>query len=107
LATVLAQIGARFPELADDPVMAESLLENVTSMIAEAHERYAAGVESSVVSDSYLDPAHLATGALHAEHAQHPAGAMLAAEVSRSAAHAALRRHNLRPRDLASPRARA
>ncbi|WP_144713904.1 sensor histidine kinase [Curtobacterium pusillum] len=81
LATVLAQIGVRFPELADDPVMARSLYENVTSMIAEAHERYAAGAESSVVSDAYLDPAHLATGALHAEHAQHPAGAMLAAEV--------------------------
>ncbi|MGN8049859.1 sensor histidine kinase [Curtobacterium sp. 22159] len=81
LAAVLAQIGSRFPELADDPVMAESLLENVTSMIAEAHERYRAGAEASIVSDRYLDPAHLATGALHAEHAQHPAGAMLAAEV--------------------------
>ncbi|WP_439692085.1 sensor histidine kinase [Curtobacterium sp. SP.BCo] len=81
LASVLAQIGARFPELADDPAMAQSLLENVTSMVTEAHERYAAGAESSVVSDAYLDPAHLATGALHAEHAQHPAGAMLAAEV--------------------------
>lgn len=81
LASVLAQIGARFPELAGDPVMAQSLLENVTSMVAEAHERYAAGAETSVVSDAFLDPTHLATGALHAEHAQHPAGAMLAAEV--------------------------
>lgn len=81
LASVLAQIGARFPALADDPVMAQSLYDNVSSMIAEAHERYAAGVESSVVSDAFLDPAHLATGALHAEQAQHPAGAMLAAEV--------------------------
>lgn len=81
LTAVLAQIGARFPELADDPTMAQSLLENVTSMVAEAHERYASGIDGSVVSDRYLDPAHLATGALHAEHAQHPAGAMLAAEV--------------------------
>lgn len=81
LQSVLHEIGARFPELADDPVLAESLLENVTSMIAEAHDRYAAGAETSVVSDAFLDPAHLATGALHAEHAQHPAGAMLAAEV--------------------------
>ncbi|MBA8991789.1 signal transduction histidine kinase [Curtobacterium pusillum] len=81
LVAVLAQIGDRFPELADDPVMAQSLLDNVASMIAEAHERYAAGVDGSVVSDRYLDPAHLATGVLHAERAQHPAGAMLAAEV--------------------------
>lgn len=81
LTAVLVQIGARFPELADDPVLAQNLFENVTSMIAEAHERYADGAEGSVVSDRYLDPAHLATGALHAEHAQHPAGAMLAAEV--------------------------
>jgi len=86
LHSVLEQIGARFPALADDPVMAQSLSENVTSMIAEAHERYAAGAESSIVSDAFLDPAHLdpahlATGALHAEQAQHPAGAMLAAEV--------------------------
>jgi len=81
LQSLLEQIGARFPELAEDPVMAASLAENVTSMLAEAHERYAAGAETSVVSDAYLDPAHLATGALHAEHAQHPAGAMLAAEV--------------------------
>jgi signal transduction histidine kinase len=86
LEAVLARIGAQFPELADDPVMAQNLVDNVTSMIADAHRRYAAGAESSVVSDVYLDPAHLdpahlATGALHAEHAQHPAGAMLAAEV--------------------------
>ncbi|TDN45769.1 histidine kinase/DNA gyrase B/HSP90-like ATPase [Curtobacterium flaccumfaciens] len=81
LTAVLTQIGARFPELAHDPVLAQNLLENVTSMVAEAHERYADGADGSVVSDRYLDPAHLATGALHAEHAQHPAGAMLAAEV--------------------------
>ncbi|WIE74723.1 ATP-binding protein [Curtobacterium sp. MCSS17_007] len=82
LADVLAEIGDRFPELADDPVLARSLLENVTSMIADAHERYAAGAaDGSIVSDRYLDPDHLATGALHAEHAQHPAGAMLAAEM--------------------------
>jgi signal transduction histidine kinase len=81
LTAVLAQIGTRFPALADDPVMAESLTENVVSMISDAHARYAAGAETSVVSDAYLDPTHLATGALHAEHAQHPAGAMLAAEV--------------------------
>ncbi|WFR66671.1 histidine kinase [Curtobacterium flaccumfaciens] len=81
LAAVLTQIGTRFPELADDPVMAQSLLDNVTSMIAEAHERYAAGADGSVVSDRFLDPEYLATGVLHAEHAQHPAGAMLAAEV--------------------------
>ncbi|OEI68597.1 sensor histidine kinase [Curtobacterium sp. ER1/6] len=82
LAAVLSEIGARFPDLADDPVMARSLLENVTSMVAEAHERYASGDGvASIVSDRYLDPDHLATGALHAEHAQHPAGAMLAAEM--------------------------
>ncbi|WP_420368252.1 sensor histidine kinase [Curtobacterium sp. L1-20] len=81
LTAVLAQIGTRFPALTDDPVMAESLTENVVSMISDAHARYAAGAETSVVSDAYLDPTHLATGALHAEHAQHPAGAMLAAEV--------------------------
>ncbi|WIB76448.1 histidine kinase [Curtobacterium sp. MCPF17_002] len=81
LSAVLTQIGARFPELADDPLLAQNLFENVTSMVAEAHERYAEGADASVVSDRYLDPAHLATGALHAEHAQHPAGAMLAAEV--------------------------
>lgn len=81
LDTVLAQIGTRLPDVGDDPVMAQSLLDNVTSMIAEAHERYAEGADGSVVSDRYLDPAHLATGALLAEHTQHPAGAMLAAEV--------------------------
>ena len=81
LTSVLARIGARFPELADDPVMARSLLENVQSMVAEAHERYADPAAGSIVSDRYLDPDHLATGALHAEHAQHPAGAMLAAEM--------------------------
>ncbi|WP_288468593.1 sensor histidine kinase [uncultured Curtobacterium sp.] len=82
LAAVLTEIGTRFPELADDPVLAQSLLENVTSMITDAHARYAAGDgTASIVSDRYLDPEHLATGALHAEHAQHPAGAMLAAEM--------------------------
>lgn len=82
LAAVLSEIGARFPDLADDPVMARSLLENITSMVAEAHERYASGDGvGSIVSDRYLDPDHLATGVLHAEHAQHPAGAMLAAEM--------------------------
>ncbi|MFB9650131.1 sensor histidine kinase [Curtobacterium pusillum] len=61
--------------------MAQSLEDNVSSMISEAHARYAAGAGSSIVSDAFLDPAHLATGALHAEQAQHPAGAMLAAEM--------------------------
>lgn len=82
LAAVLADIGARFPDLSHDPVLAQSLLDNVTSMIADAHERYASDDGTpGIVSDRYLDPAHLATGALHAEHAQHPAGAMLAAEM--------------------------
>ncbi|MBF4613716.1 sensor histidine kinase [Curtobacterium sp. VKM Ac-1376] len=81
LAAVLATIAAEFPDLADDPVLAANLAENVRSMITEAHERYAAGAEGSVVSHAFLDPEHLATGALHAEHARHPAGAMLAAEM--------------------------
>ncbi|ROP64232.1 sensor histidine kinase [Curtobacterium sp. PhB115] len=81
LAVVLTQIAAQFPELGDDPVMAKSLTDNVTSMIAEAHERYAAGPDGSVVGSTALDPEHLATGTLHAEQAQHPAGAMLAAEM--------------------------
>lgn len=86
LAALLAQIAAQFPDIADDPVLTQNLVENVTSMIAEAHERYAAGAEASVVSNAYLDPDHLdpdhlATGSLHAEQAQHPAGAMLAAEM--------------------------
>lgn len=81
LAHVLADIGAQFPEFAEDPALAESLTANITSMIADAHARYAAGTDGSVVSNAYLDPEHLATGALHAEHAQHPAGAMLAAEM--------------------------
>ncbi|WIE82163.1 histidine kinase [Curtobacterium sp. MCPF17_021] len=81
LAAVLAAIAAEFPDLADDPALAQSLTENVSSMIAEAHERYAAGTDGSVVSHAFLDPEHLATGSLHAEHAQHPAGAMLAAEM--------------------------
>ncbi|ROQ06969.1 MULTISPECIES: sensor histidine kinase [unclassified Curtobacterium] len=81
LRPVLERIAAQFPELADDPVLMQNLVDNVTSMIAEAHARYAAGAEDSVVSNAYLDPDHLATGALHAEQAQHPAGAMLAAEM--------------------------
>ncbi len=43
LAAVVDQLGAQFPELAEDPVMAESLADNVTSMIGEAHARYAVG----------------------------------------------------------------
>ncbi|MBT1543838.1 sensor histidine kinase [Curtobacterium aurantiacum] len=81
LRPVLERIAAQFPELADDPVLTQNLVDNVTSMIAEAHERYGAGGEDSVVSNAYLDPEHLATGSLHAEHTQHPAGAMLAAEM--------------------------
>jgi signal transduction histidine kinase len=81
LRPVLERIAAQFPELADDPVLTQNLVDNVTSMIAEAHERYVAGAEHSVVSNAYLDPDHLATGSLHAEQAQHPAGAMLAAEM--------------------------
>lgn len=81
LAPVLERIGAMFPELRDDPVMAASLFENVTSMLTDAHHRYAAGDETSITSDQLLADEHLATGALHAEHMQHPAGAMLAAEV--------------------------
>lgn len=81
LRPVLERIAAQFPELADDPVLTQNLVDNVTSMIAEAHARYAAGAADSVVSNTYLDPEHLATGSLHAEHAQHPAGAMLAAEM--------------------------
>ncbi|MBF4608751.1 sensor histidine kinase [Curtobacterium sp. VKM Ac-1393] len=81
LPPMVEQIRARFPELADDPVLTQNLVDNVTSMITEAHERYAAGAEDSVVSGAYLDPDHLATGSLHAEQSQHPAGAMLAAEM--------------------------
>ncbi|WP_144763532.1 sensor histidine kinase [Curtobacterium sp. 9128] len=81
LAPVVARIGAMTPELRDDPVMAASLLENVTSMLTDAHRRYAEGLEHSLTSDGLLADEHLATGALHAEHMQHPAGAMLAAEV--------------------------
>ncbi|MFJ7289585.1 sensor histidine kinase [Curtobacterium sp. NPDC098951] len=81
LAAVVDQLGAQFPELAEDPVMAESLADNVTSMIGEAHARYAVGAGSGIVSDAFLDPDHLATGALHAEQSLHPAGAMLAAEM--------------------------
>ena len=81
LAAIAQQIQARFPELGADPIMAKSLESNVSSMISEAHERYAAGTDGSVVSHAFLDPEHLAAGSLHAEHAQHPAGAMLAAEM--------------------------
>lgn len=81
LAPVVERIGAMFPELRDDPVMAASLFENVTSMLEDAHHRYTVGEERSITSDLLLADEHLATGALHAEHMQHPAGAMLAAEV--------------------------
>jgi signal transduction histidine kinase len=81
LVPVVDRIGAMFPELGDDPAMAASLIENVTSMLTDAHRRYADGDERSITSDQLLADEHLATGALHAEHMQHPAGAMLAAEV--------------------------
>jgi signal transduction histidine kinase len=81
LAAIAQQIQARFPELGADPIMAKSLESNVASMISEAHSRYAAGGGTSIVSEAFFDPEHLATGALHAEQAQHPAGAMLAAEM--------------------------
>jgi len=81
LTAIAEQIRARFPELATDPDLAQSLEDNVTSMIREAHARYAVGPGSSIVSDAFLEPEHLATGALHAEQSQHPAGAMLAAEM--------------------------
>lgn len=60
--------------------VAQSLAENIESMMLDAHCRYAAGEDIAVVSSVLLDE-HLATGALHAEHLQHPAGPMLAAEV--------------------------
>lgn len=81
LTAIAEQILARFPELGTDPDLARSLEDNVVSMIRDAHARYAAGDSSSIVSDAFLDPDHLATGALHAEQLQHPAGAMLAAEM--------------------------
>ena len=81
LAPVLQRIAATSPELGDDPVMAASLYENVTSMLADAHRHYADGLEASITGDQLLADEHLATGALHAERMQHPAGAMLAAEV--------------------------
>ncbi|MEN0103373.1 MAG: ATP-binding protein [Curtobacterium sp.] len=81
LSTVVARIGAMLPELNDDPVMAASLFENVTSMLEDAHHRYVHGDERAITSDLLLADEHLATGALHAERLQHPAGAMLAAEV--------------------------
>lgn len=81
LAAIAEQIQARFPELVDDPVMAKSLESNVASMISEAYARYTAGTGTSIVSEAFFDPEHLATGVLHAEQAQHPAGAMLAAEM--------------------------
>lgn len=81
LAPVVERIGAMFPELRDDPMMAASLFENVTSMLTDALRRYTERDERSITSDILLADEHLATGALHAEHMQHPAGAMLAAEV--------------------------
>ncbi|WIB59174.1 histidine kinase [Curtobacterium sp. MCLR17_007] len=81
LAPVLQRIAATSPELGDDPVMAASLYENVTSMLADAHRHYTDGLEASITGDQLLADEHLATGALHAERMQHPAGAMLAAEV--------------------------
>lgn len=81
LSPVVARIGAMLPELNDDPVMAASLLENVRSMLEDAHHRYFHGDERAITSDLLLADEHLATGALHAEQMQHPAGAMLAAEV--------------------------
>lgn len=79
--TFTARIGALLPALVDDPEMAASLAENVASMLDDARRRYADGTDGSITSDALLDDEHLATGALHAERMQHPAGAMLAAEV--------------------------
>lgn len=81
LSPTVARISAMLPELNHDPVMAASLFENVKSMLADAHDRYTHGDERGITSDLLLADEHLATGALHAEHLQHPAGAMLAAEV--------------------------
>ncbi len=87
LAAVLQEIGARFPDLADDPVLAQSLVENVTSMVADTRARTVRrqgprhGRRRQHRQRPVPDPEHLATGALHAEHTQHPAGAMLAAEM--------------------------
>ncbi|MBT2502949.1 sensor histidine kinase [Curtobacterium sp. ISL-83] len=81
LSPVLERIGAAFPALRDDPTMAASLVENVSSMLADAVRRYTQGEDRSITSDQLLADEHLATGALHAERMQHPAGAMLAAEV--------------------------
>lgn len=81
LAPVLQRIAAMTPDLGDDPVLAASLVDNVTSMLADAHRHYADGHDASITSDALLADEHLATGALHAERMQHPAGAMLAAEV--------------------------
>lgn len=81
LAPVLQRIAAMSPDLGDDPALAASLVENVTSMLADAHRHYADGHDASITSDQLLADEHLATGALHAERMQHPAGAMLAAEV--------------------------
>ncbi|OIH97041.1 sensor histidine kinase [Curtobacterium sp. MCBA15_001] len=81
LVPVLQRIAATAPELGDDPVLAASLVENVTSMLADAHRHYAEGTDASITSDDLIADEHLATGALHAERMQHPAGAMLAAEI--------------------------
>ncbi|MGU3409984.1 sensor histidine kinase [Microbacterium sp. M1A1_1b] len=81
LTPVLHRIAAMSPDLGDDPVLAASLVENVTSMLTDAHRHYASGYDASITSDTLIADEHLATGALHAERMQHPAGAMLAAEV--------------------------
>jgi signal transduction histidine kinase len=81
LVPVLQRISALFPDIDKNPVLHQSLIDNVRSMIAEAHERYAAGGEQPMISASLLADEHLATGALNAEYLQHPAGPMLAAEV--------------------------
>jgi signal transduction histidine kinase len=81
LRSVVERIGAMFPKLRDDPMMAASLVDNVISMISDARNRYIHEKGTSITSERLLAEEHLAIGALHAEHMQHPAGAMLAAEV--------------------------
>ncbi|KQO62253.1 sensor histidine kinase [Curtobacterium sp. Leaf261] len=63
------------------PDLIESLAENVRSMIEEAHARWTTGDLRAWTSDTELAETHLATGALHAEHLQHPADALIAAEM--------------------------